>query len=54
MTPAPPGMAHMSGNELNFWYFIKKYGVEKSVPKKCKTACALGLKVTFICDSSPE
>ena len=37
-------MAHMSGNELNFWYLIKKYGVEKSVPKKCKTACALGLK----------
>ena len=44
LTPAPPGMAHMSGNELNFWYLIKKYGVEKSVPKKCKTACALGLK----------
>ena len=37
-------MAHMSGNELNFWILIKKHGVEKSVPKKYKTACALGLK----------
>ena len=44
LTPETPGMAHMAGNEPNFWYFIKKYEVKKSVPKKCKTACALGLK----------
>ena len=44
LTPETHGMAHMAGNEPNFWHFIKKYEVKKSVPKKCKTAWALGLK----------
>ena len=44
LTSGMPGMAHMAGNEPNFWYFIKKYEVKKRVPKKCKTAWALGLK----------
>ena len=47
LTPKTPGMAHMTGNEPNFWYFIKKYEVKKSVPKKCKTAWALGLKLLY-------
>ena len=45
LTPETPGMAHMAGNEANYWYFIKKHEVKKSVPKKCKTAWALGLNV---------
>ena len=46
LTPAPPGMAHMAGNEPNFWYFIKKYDVKKSVPQMCKIACALFRKIS--------
>ena len=45
LTPETPGMAHMAGNEANYWYFIKKHEVKKSVPKKCKTAWALGLNI---------
>ena len=37
-------MAHMAGNEPNFDISSKKYDVKKSVPQKCKTAWALGLK----------
>ena len=44
-TPETPGMAHMAGNEPNFDISSKKYDVQKSVPQKCKTAWALGLKV---------
>ena len=47
-TPEPPGMAHMAGNEQNFWYFIKKVEVRKSVPQMCKTAWALGHKYLLI------
>ena len=37
-------MADMAGNEPNFDISSKKYDVKKSVPQKCKTAWALGLK----------
>ena len=36
-------MAHMAGNEQNFDISSKKYDVQKSIPQKYKTACALGL-----------
>ena len=46
LTSGISGMAHMAGNEPNFDISSKKYDVKKSVPQKCKTAWALGLKHT--------
>ena len=48
LTSGMPGMAHIARNESNFDISSKKHDVQKSVPQKCKTAWALGLKINSL------